>query len=306
MDISDLRVFEAVSRHGSMNRAAQELHTVQSNVTARIRALEGELGVVLFLRHARGVSTTQAGQRLLPFAERLTSLMAEAQAAARDDGVPSGTLVLGGLETTTALRLSPLLSNFAKAYPAVRLVISTGTTRKLLDDVINHRLEAAFVAGPVDHPELDQDVAFQEELVLITPPAIRTLEGLTDIADLRTVVFRIGCSYRQRLEAFLADMGIVTATPLEFGSLDAIISCVSAGVGVTLLPKGVVASAWQDGRIALHELPAEQSTVDTLFVRRSDAYMSSAMSAFLDMVKSRSYTYNCDACVARASASAAR
>lgn len=287
MDVSDLKVFEAVSRHGSMNRAAQELHTVQSNVTARIRALEEELGVSLFQRHARGVSTTPAGQRMLPFVGRITKLLSDARTAAQDDGVPNGTLVLGSMETTAALRLSPLLSHFARAYPQVRLVVSTGTTRKLLDEVVAHRLEGAFVAGPVNHAELHQEVVFQEELVLVTSRAIRTLNDLTQVADLKTIVFQIGCSYRQRLEAVLAEMGIVTAKPLEFGSLDAIISCVSAGVGVTLLPRGLVAGAWQDGRIAVHELPPERAQVETLFVRRTDAYVSSAMSAFLDAARQK-------------------
>ncbi len=286
MDVSDLRVFEAVSRHGSMNRAAQELHTVQSNVTARIRALEEELGVSLFQRHARGVSTTPAGQRILPFVGRLIKLLADARAAAKDDGEPGGTLSLGSLETTTALRLSPLLGQFAKTYPQVRLVVTTGTTRRLIDDVVSCRVDGAFVAGPVNHPDLDHEVIFQEELVLVTSPAVRGVEDLAGIADLKTIVFQIGCSYRQRLESLLADMGIVTSKPLEFGSLDTIVSCVSAGVGITLLPRGVVANAAREGRIAIHTLPPERSMVDTLFVRRKDAYRSSAMTALLDMLRS--------------------
>ncbi|WP_349960427.1 LysR family transcriptional regulator [Rhizobium sp. ZPR3] len=286
MNVSDLRVFEAVSRHGSMNRAAQELHTVQSNVTARIRALEEELGVSLFQRHARGVSTTPAGERVLPFVGRITKLLADARTAAQDDGSPGGTLSIGSLETTTALRLSPLLGQFAKTYPQVRLVVTTGTTRRLIEDVVSCRVEGAFVAGPVSHPDLDDEVIFREELVLVTLPAIQALENLATIADLKTIVFQIGCSYRQRLEALLADMGIVTSKPLEFGSLDTIISCVSAGVGVTLLPKGVVAAAAREGRVAIHDLPPERSLVDTLFVRRKDAYRSSAMTALLDMLRS--------------------
>ena len=66
MDVAELKLLEAVARHGSMNKAAAELHTVQSNVTARIRSLEREVGVALFRRHARGVSLTPAGQRMLP------------------------------------------------------------------------------------------------------------------------------------------------------------------------------------------------------------------------------------------------
>jgi DNA-binding transcriptional LysR family regulator len=287
MDVSDLRVFETVSRLGSMNRAAQELHTVQSNVTARIRSLEEELGVPLFLRHARGVTTTPAGQRILPFVGRIAKLLSDARTAAQGDGVPRGGLVIGSLETTTALRLSPLLTEFAKNYPQVRLVISTGTTHKLLDEVLSYRLEGAFVAGPVNHPDLHQEVIFQEELALVTSRAIRTPADLKGLSDLKTIVFQIGCSYRQHLEAALADMGIVTAKPLEFGSLDAIVRCVSAGIGVALLPKGVVADAWQQGRIAVHELSPERAAVDTLFIRRMDTYLSSAMSAFISLTRSK-------------------
>lgn len=286
MDISDLKVFEAVSRNGSMSRAAEELHTVQSNVTARIRALEEELGVSLFLRHARGVSMTPAANRVLPFVGRISGLLSDAKAAARDDGVPGGTLHLGSLETTTALRLSPVLSRFAATYPAVRLSLTTGTTRQLVDHVVGCRLEGAFVAGPISHPELEQEAIFREELVLVTSPAIRTPDELRSVPELRTIVFRVGCSYRQRLETFLAGAGIVAAQPLEFGSLDAIVACVAAGVGVTLLPRGIVAATGGEGRIAVHELPSQHSEVDTLFVRRADAYESSAMAAFLAMARS--------------------
>src|ERR1700752_3261082 len=128
MDATDLKVFEAVARHGSMNRAAAELNTVQSNVTARVRALELELGVLLFQRHARGVKITPAGRRMLPFSARIARLLNDAKAAARDDGVPGGVLEVGTLETTAAIRLPSILVRLAKAYPKVRLGVTTGTT----------------------------------------------------------------------------------------------------------------------------------------------------------------------------------
>src|SRR4029077_20191919 len=78
VDATDLKVFEAVARHGSMNRAAAELNSVQSNVTSRVRALELELGVLLFQRHARGVKVTPAGRRMLPFSARISRLLSDA------------------------------------------------------------------------------------------------------------------------------------------------------------------------------------------------------------------------------------
>lgn len=285
MDVADLKVFEAVSRLGSMNRAAQELHTVQSNVTTRIRALEEHLGVSLFHRHARGVTTSAAGLRMLPFVTRLAKLLEETAAAARDDGTPQGTLNLGGLETTTALRLSPLIGRFARNHPEVRLVVSTGTTGHLIEEVLQCRLDGAFVAGPVRHPDLLQEILFQEELVLVTAPSITAPAMLAQQAAPAMIVFQLGCSYRQKLEALLAGWGIVRATPLAFGSLETILACVAAGVGVTLLPRGVAARAQAAGEVALHPLPAREAMTETVFIRRQDGYLSSALRALLDLAR---------------------
>ena len=283
MNINELRVFDAVARLGSMSRAAVELHTVQSNVTARMRLLEEELGVPLLRRHARGVALTPAGERFLPYAGRMLRLIADATVAARDEGAPSGHLAVGGLETTTAVRLSPLLTEYARTWPAVRLTLTAGTTAALVDDVLDGRVDAAFVAGPLDHPELAQHHIFTEQMVLVTSRDVASPDDLAQIPELRTIVFRAGCSYRQRLDAYLARLGIVVARPLEFGSLDAILSCVAAGVGVTMLPAAVVADASGRWDVRTHALPTDITPVETLIVHREDAWMSSALKAFIDL-----------------------
>jgi len=285
MDAGDLRVFATVARLGGMNRAAAELNTVQSNVTARIRLLEETLGTALFHRHSRGVTLTVAGQRLLPYAERIGQVLAEARRAVIDDGTPKGPLSLGSLETTAGLRLPALLASYAADYPEVDLVLKTGTTCELVEDVVGRHLEGAFVCGPVNHPELTEEVVLGEELVLVTARSIRHLDELARKGGIKTIVFRAGCSYRDRLDALLAARGIVGVRRLDFGSVEGILGCVAAGVGVTLLPKGVVAAAWREGRVAVHELPLVESRVDTVFVRRRDAYLSSALSAFLERAR---------------------
>ncbi len=284
MDADDLRVFEAVARLGPMNRAAEELHTVQSNVTARIRGLEQDLGVALFERHARGVSCTQAGRRLLPYAQRVHALLQDARRAARADGPPSGPLLIGSLETTAAMRLSPLLAQYAATYPGVDLSLRTATTCELVDDVLAQRVEGAFVCGPVAHPDLRAETGFQEELVALTTPAAGNLDAMFGTGEVRIVVLRAGCSYRQRLEAYLARRGAVGLRVLEFGTLEAILACVSAGLGITLLPRALVETARRAGQVAVHALPPEEALVETVFVRRRDGYVSKALAAFIQMV----------------------
>lgn len=285
MDAADLRVFEAVARLGGMNRAAAELNTVQSNVTARVRLLEDELGAPLFHRHSRGVALTAAGRRLLPYAVRVRGLLSDARRAVEDDGRPKGPLAIGSLETTAALRLSPVLTAYAEAYPEVDLMLCTGTTGELIERVLGHQLEGAFVCGPVAHPDLEEEAVFHEELVIVTARAVRMPEELVKEGTLKVVVLRAGCSYRQRLEEILARRGIVGLRRLEFGTIEGIIGCVAAGLGVTLLPKSVVGAAWREGRVAVHELPVAEARVATLFVRRRDAFVSSALAAFLQCAR---------------------
>jgi DNA-binding transcriptional LysR family regulator len=284
MDAAELRVFEAVARLGSMGRAAEELHTVQSNVTTRIRQLEDELGTALFRRHARGVEPTHAGQRLLPYARQIANLLKEARRAALDDGTPQGPLVIGTLETTAALHLTPLLSGYMAAHPDVDVTLKSGTTCELLEQVVGGQLEGAFVCGPVAHPALEAQLAFTEELVLLSARSVGSLEALVQRPDLRIVVLRRGCSYRQRLEEVLARYGVPAPRVLEFGTLEAIFGCVSADMGVTLLPRALIGPVWSGGRIAIHAVPARDGLVETVFIRRRDGHVSSALAAFLTMV----------------------
>ena len=161
VDIADLKVFEAVARLGAMGRAAAELNTVQSNVTARIKALEVDIGCPLFERRPRGVALTAAGRRLMPYTVRAMQLIADARCAARDDGSPRGLLTIGSLETTAALRLTPLLAGYAANYPNVDLVLRTGTTRELVAATLEQSFDGAFVCGPVGQPELHEEVMFR-------------------------------------------------------------------------------------------------------------------------------------------------
>lgn len=285
MDVRDLKIFEAVARCGGIGRAATELNTVQSNVTTRLRRLEDELGMALFARHSRGVTLTAAGLRLRPFALRIASLVAEAKRGAQDEGVPRGPLAIGSMETTAGLRLPTILTAYTQTYPDVNLSLTTGTTPWLTQAVLEHELDGAFVAGPVDHPDLAAEKIFTEEMVVVTAPTIRNFDDIREIADIKIIAFRSDCAYRRRLEGILTEKGVVHYKTIEFGTLEGIIGCVAAGMGISLLPKGVVAHAVRDRRVATFNPPHWTERVDTIFVRRSDVDPSSAMSAFLETAR---------------------
>src|ERR1700679_669923 len=225
MDAADLRIFQSVASTGSMSKAALELNTVQSNVTARIKSLEDEIGFALFERTNRGVTLTAAGHRLLPFAARAARLLDDAKRAVADEGTPSGTLTIGSLDTTAALHLSAVLAAYVGAYPAVDLSLRTGTTAELIAQVLDRQLDGAYVCGPVNHPDLLVEPFVREELVILSSAAVTSFEALIRKPDVKIIVLKSGCSYRQQFEAMLARRGIVGVRLLEFGTIEAIIAC---------------------------------------------------------------------------------
>ena len=287
MDVNELTTFAAVAQAGGITAAARQINTVQSNVTTRIRALEDEIGMPLFERHSRGMALTEAGERLLPYAERVLALLREAKIAARDDLAGQGALQLGSMETTAAIRLPPLLAAFHQACPAVRLSLQTGPTAQLVESVLKREIDGAFVAGPIHHDDLTVLPAFEEELGLVTPAAIGDLDALRRQAasGLTVLSFRLGCSYRQRLEQVLARLGLPAYARLEFGTLDGILGCVAAGVGITLLPKAVFTQAPRREALRWHAVDGEDGVATTLFIRRRDAYESRAVQRFVALIR---------------------
>jgi len=285
MDAADLKFFAAVAKVGGMNRAASKLNTVQSNVTARMRTLEEELGVALFHRGHNGVTLTAAGERLLPYAIKVTHLLDEARKAVKDDGEPRGRLTIGSLETNAALRLLPVIASYSQAYPDVDLVLRSGTTHELIAQVLDHTVEGAFVCGPVDHQDLVEEVFFREELVVLTARTVQSLDDVTRKGDVKIVVHHQGCAYRQILENLLIKRGVVGIRHLEFGTLETIYRAVSAGLGITLLPRSLIGSMWRDNAVSVHGLPEAESRITTVFVHRQDALMSSALKKFLKLAR---------------------
>ncbi|MCV4253446.1 LysR family transcriptional regulator NmoR [Pseudomonas aeruginosa] len=271
MDLSSLEIFRAVAREASVTRAAQQLQRAQSNVTTRIRQLEEDLGVELFLRDGKRMSLTERGSEFLAYAEQLLALADEARQSMHP-AEPGGHLRLGSMESTAASRLPALLATYHKACPRVALEVSTGTSRALFDGVRARRLDCALVAarpgwaGELDGSGLRGEPLFREELLMILPAEHPPVHDVAEVR-LRTLAgFARGCTYRQLAEDSLG-------TPLtvqEVGSYHAILACVAAGACVGVLPRSVLQLL---GTPPLRSLPLAE--VDTWLVWR-EGYATAA------------------------------
>jgi len=281
MDIQLLKVFFTTAQEGSISKAAQKLNFAQSNVTHKIQQLEADLQTPLFYRHNRGITLTPSGQILLSYAEKILHVIQEARLAVGDSAVPAGPFHIGAVETTAAVRLPMLLTKYHSEYPAVDFSLITGSTEQHLHAVLHYELNGAFVAGPVEHPDLVQEKVIDEELVLITPVSHSPVNSIQDVQERTILVFHSGCSFRAKLNQLLNEEGILPVKLMEFESFETIIGCVSAGLGISLLPRSIAAEPEQQGRIRCHTIPGKHTIITTVFIRRKDALITPALSAFL-------------------------
>lgn len=286
MELRHLRIFCAAAEYGSFTAAADKVHTVQSNVTMRVKELEAELQQQLFVRQKSGIVLTSAGQTFLGYARRILQLADEGRNALLDTITPTGHLRLGSMETTAAIRLPQVLTKYRQMCPQVQLSLVTGTTVELIKAVESHRLDGAFVGGFHQNAALAQEEVFEEELVLVSSREFSSLASLIETMPQQTVlVFRTGCFYRSTLEHWFYQAGLVPNQILELGTLDGILSCVAAGMGVTLLPRTVAENYGVRQEICYHQLPPEFANVKTVFIRRQDTVATPALLAFIGLAR---------------------
>jgi DNA-binding transcriptional LysR family regulator len=273
MDLSDLRIFSAVVREGGVTRAAERLHRVQSNVTTRIRQLEDDIGVSLFIREGKRLHLSPAGQVLLDYADRLLALADEARNAVQDPR-PRGLFRLGAMDSTAAVRLPGPVSEYHRLYPEVELELRTGNPPSLSKAILAGELDAALVTLPIADALFEKVAVFEEEPVIVSAagtPAIGQGKGRKEYFPKTIIAFEHGCPHRKRLEDWYALRDQMPERTIELGSYHAMLGCVAAGMGVALLPKSVLTTFPESKRLRVHRLPPGENRAETFLIWRKGA-----------------------------------
>jgi DNA-binding transcriptional LysR family regulator len=269
MDLSDLRIFTTVVREGGVTRAAEKLNRVQSNVTTRIRQLEEDLAVTLFLREGKRMHLAPAGQALLGYADRLLALADEARASVRDP-TPRGAFRLGSMESTAAVRLPKALNVYHRLHPEVTLELRIGNPVELATAILAGELDAALVAEPIADAPFDKAFAFEEEPVIVSAAGQGPV-GRKGLFPKTIIAFEHGCPHRKRLENWYARRGEMPERVVELGSYHAMLGCVVAGMGVALLPRSVLTTFPESKRLTVHRLPPGENRAETVLIWRKGA-----------------------------------
>lgn len=268
MNLQYLKYFYAIARCGSFVQAAKELNYAQSNLSARIKQLEQDLGTSLFIRSKKGVTLTEKGQQLLPYAQKLLSLSNEAESLLSSSEIQTGSLRIGAMESSAITFLPSILADYHRQIPKVNLSLSTGISRTLTNNVKNYELDCAFVAGKL----MDDDLLFQyvrdEELVILSEKADISDSSWKDMLEKSILVFPFGCSYRQRLLSVIEEQGLLPGEIMEFSSLGSILTSVAAGMGIAIFPRSVASVFVQSDSLSVHPLPEKYSRIQIYVVSR--------------------------------------
>ena len=284
-----METFLAVAEERSFSRAAARLHRTQPAVSQAIAKLEGELGEVLLDRAARDGTLTDAGALLREYAAKLLNLRAEAIGALAElRELHHGRLNLAANEYT-CLYLLPLLDEFRRANPRIKLAVQRALASRIADEVLLHTVELGVLSFRPEDPQLRSIVVYRDQLAFVVNPehalARAGKVSIRQLAAQNFVAHNIPSPQRQKVvEAFRRHK-----TPLRMGvelpSLEAIKRFVEMGNGVALVPGLTVVKELQAGSLVQVEVPELQIERKLRLVHRREATLSHAAMAFLKVVE---------------------
>lgn len=246
MESLELRIFREAALAKSISKAAANLNYVQSNVTAHIRKLEEELGTPLFIRHGKGVTLTEDGEKLLHYADSILGMLDHALSAFQKD---CEKLQIGASQTLSASRLPQWISTFRERYPHIRVSVVTGSPDILIQNLEKQVLDCVFVEPEYISHRVKSIFSFTEKLSIIAPlgSSRQTLPFLPIVVNALTT-----CPFRKQLAAWSFSQNQKEPEVIEFDTAEAIINAVSLGMGISLLPTTLIA---RKDNIIAYQLP---------------------------------------------------
>jgi DNA-binding transcriptional LysR family regulator len=290
MDLFQLETFLAVAQEGGFSRAAKKLFRTQPAISQTVRKLEADLGEVLFDRSSREGALTDAGQLLLTYAEQLLNMRGEARTALAELRLMhQGKLSIAANEYT-CLYLLPVLDEFRRLYPRVKITVQRALASRIPAEVLNHNTELAVLSFRPEDPALRSVVVYRDVLAFVVPPnhplastwrvSIRHLGGEYFVAH------NVPSPYRQKVLGTFQSRRVPLHMPVELPTIEAIKRFVGAGNGVALIPRICVESELRRGELVSIQVPELSFERKLRLVHRKHGSLSHAARAFLKVCQS--------------------
>jgi len=251
--LRQLKVFEAVARHLSFSRAAEELHLTQPAVSMQVQALEEQAGSPLFEQVGKKVFLTMAGEELVIHARRIAQQLREAdEALAAIRGVKGGRLTIGVV--STAKYFAPrLLADFRKLHPEVELRLGVHNRDTVVRQLADNLIDMAIMGSPPRDFETVAEAFADHPLVFIAAPdhplAVKKKIAPASIASETFLIREPGSGTRSAMERFFSEREIITPSTLEMGSNETVKQAVMAGLGISFISEHAIGLEVSVGRL---------------------------------------------------------
>ncbi len=282
--------FLEVTRFGSVSRAAEALYVTQPTLTARLHALERELGERLFVRGRQGMRLTDAGRAFLPYAERAVRALRDGRRAIGEVGnAAAGQLMLATAPAVSTYILPEVLEQFVSGHPRVEVVVRTGHSEDVLQMVLRDEVQVG-LGRALQHPEIALQPFHEEELVLVVAPdhpfARSTGVSIAEVATEQIILFDRTSSYYEITQAAFLGVGVALRGVMELDNIEAAKKMVQRGLGVALLPGTAMTLEVEAGTLCRVQLrDAAPMRRQIVAMRRRDAGEPSGLvKAFLDLL----------------------
>jgi len=231
LDSNLLKVFVAVKNTKSISLGAKELGFTQSNVTLRIKQLEKILGHELFHRTNKGVVLTKEGEKFYPYALEIIKKVDEALINMKNtDNLEL--LRVGSTQTNATIRLTTFINQINEDFPKLDLDFKIDSTTNLVEQLVDYKIDIAFLNGKAKHKDLIELNRFEEEIYFIEPK--------NKEAQKRILAYKKNCVHCKYLEIYVKENKKDKYKTTIFENYEVILACVKAGFGVTLLSKSII------------------------------------------------------------------
>jgi DNA-binding transcriptional LysR family regulator len=290
MDVRDLQIFLSVSKHLNYTRAGEEINLSQPSVSVRIHQLESELRVKLFEQLGKKVVLTDAGQLLVPYANRVIAAVDDAHHAIDElQGLERGSLRIGA-STTPGMYLVPqVVARFKRSHPKIDIHLRIKDTREVEDGVLNNEFDFGFVGGHLAAAEVSAHAWLTDELLLVVSPDHRLTNKKTvrkqDLEGESFIVRESGSATRATIVTQLQQANFELETVIEMENPESIKKAVQSGLGIAFISKFAIATELKAKTLTAIRVRNLTINRELKIVHRKDKHLSRAAVAFIEMAR---------------------
>ena len=286
--LRQLKIFEAVARHLSFSRAAEELHLTQPAVSMQVQALEDLAGLPLTEQAGKKVRLTAAGEEVARQARRIAEQLREAgEALAALKGVETGRLKIGVVSTAKYFAPS-LLAEFRRRHPGVELQLTVNNRATIVRHLAENGIDLAIMGTPPTEFETVAKIFAEHPLVFIAAPdhplADKKRIDPQRLAAETLLIREPGSGTRTALQRFLEEHHVTAGAMMELGSNETIKQAVMAGLGLSFLSEHTIGLERSVGRLVKLNIIGTPVKRQWRLVYRTDKRLMPAATAFVSFM----------------------